>query len=102
MEKGSGKQRALVFRCPEEKWKKEMTQPVPAGKGVSVMVWAAFWREGRSDLYKFARDFESKKLGYSANSYLEILEDNLLGIWQPGLIFMKDNAPIHKAKKVMK
>ena len=41
-------------------------------------------------------------MGYSANSYLEILDDNLLGIWQPGLIFMQNNAPIHKAKKVMR
>ena len=102
MENGSGKQRAWVFRYPEEKWKKEIIQPVPKGKGVSVMVWAAFWSKGRSDLYKLARDFESKKLDYSANSYLEILDDNLLGIWQPGLIFMQNNAPIHKAKKVMK
>ena len=79
-----------------------MIQPVPKGKGISVMVWVAFWGEGRSDLYKLARDFESKKLGYCANSYLEILEDNLLGIWQLGLIFRQNNEPIHKAKKVMK
>ena len=99
VEKGSGKQRAWVFRYLEEKWEKEMIQPVPKGKG---MVWGAFWDEGRSDLYKLDRDSESKKLGYSANSYLEILDNNLLGIWQPGLIFMQDNAPIHKAKKVIK
>ena len=79
-----------------------MIQPVLKGKEVSGMVWAAFWGEERSDLYKLARDFESKKLGYSANSYLEILDNNLLGIWQSGLIFIQDNAPIHKAKKVMK
>ena len=60
VEKGSGKQRAWVFRYPDEKWKKEMIQPVPKGKGVSVMVWAAFWGDGRSDLYKLARDFASK------------------------------------------
>ena len=94
-------QRAWVFRYPDEKWKNEMIQPVPKGKGVSVMVWATFWGDGRLDLYKLARDFALKKMGYSANSYLEILNDNLLGIWQPGLIFMQDNAPIHKAKKVM-
>ena len=41
---------------------------------------------GRSDLYKLARDFEAKKMGYSANSYLELLNDNLLGIWEPGLM----------------
>ena len=66
------------------------------------MVWAAFWDERRSDLYKLARDFKSRKFGYSANSYLEFLDNNLLGIWQPGLIFMQNNAPIHKAKKMIK
>ena len=80
VEKGSGKQRQWMFRFPEEKWNKKIIQPVPKGKGVGVMVWAAFWGEGRSDLYKLARDFESKKIGYSANSYLEILDNNLLGI----------------------
>ena len=77
-------------------------QLVPKGKGVSVMVWAVFWGKGKSDLYKFAKDFEFKKSGYSINSYLGILEDNLLRIWESGLIFMKNNALIHKAKKVMK
>ena len=46
------------------------------------------------------RDPDSPKTGYSANSYLRVLEDNLLGIWQPGLVFMQDNAPIHKARKI--
>ena len=37
--------------------------------------WAAFWGDDRSDLYKLARDFAAKKMGYSysANSYLELL-----------------------------
>ena len=60
-----------------------MIQPVPKGKGVSVMVWAAFWGDDRSDLYKLARDFAVKKMGYSANSYMELWNDNLLVIWQP-------------------
>ena len=37
MEKGSGKQRQWVFRLPKEKWNKEIIQPVPKGKEVSVM-----------------------------------------------------------------
>ena len=45
------------------------------------------------------RDWESKKKGYSATSYLKVLNDNLVGIWMPGLIFMQDNALIHSAKK---
>ena len=78
MEKGSGKQQPWVFRFPEEICNKKMIQAAPEGKGVSVMVWAAYWGDGRSDLYRLARDFESKKMGYSANSYLEILKDIVL------------------------
>ena len=65
------------------------------------MVLAAFWGDDKSDLYKLACDFAAKKMGYWANSYMDLLNDNLLGIWQPGLIFMQDNAHIHKAKNVM-
>ena len=79
-----------------------MIHPFPKSKGVSIMVRAAFWGEERSDLYKLAIDVEAKKLGYSANSYIELLNDNVLSIRQTGLIFMQENAPIHKAKKVMK
>ncbi len=64
------------------------------------MVWAVFWGVGISDLCVLERYFESKKMGYSAKSYLQILDDNLKGIYEPGLIFMQDNAPIHTAKKV--
>jgi transposase len=46
------------------------------------------------------RDFESKKQGYSAVSYLKILNENLLDLWHEGLQFMQDNAPIHTANAV--
>ena len=64
------------------------------------MIWGAFWGSERSNLYLLDRDFESKKHGYSAASYIKVLNDNLTGIWEPGLVFMQDNAPIHSAKKV--
>ena len=41
---------------------------------MKVMVWAAFWGDGVSDLYLLKRDFEAKKMGYSANSYLDVLD----------------------------
>ena len=63
------------------------------------MIWGAFWGSGRSDLYLLERDWESKKHGYSAASYIKVLDDNLGGIWEPGLVFMQDNAPIHSARK---
>jgi len=48
-------------------------------------------------LNQMERDPLAKKNGYSAKPYVKILEDNLLGIWSPGLIFIHDNAPIHNA-----
>ena len=79
-----------------------MIQPYRKGKDVNIMVWASFWGMERSDLYALPRDSQSKRGGYSANSYLSVLDDNLLGIYEPGLIFMQDNAPIHTARKVRK
>jgi hypothetical protein len=46
------------------------------------------------------RDFESKKHGYSANSYLEVLESQLLKNYKEDIIFMQDNASIHTAYAV--
>jgi transposase len=77
-----------------------MIQTYKKGKDISVMVWGCFWGDGRSDLYILDRDFESKKHGYSANSYIEVLDAELAGHHQPGLIFMQDNASIHTARKV--
>jgi len=51
-------------------------------------------------LNKMKRDPLTKKNGYSVQSYVKILEDNLLGIWTPGLIFMHDNVSIHNAGAV--
>ena len=56
----------------------------------------------RSNLYALKRDFASKKMGYFAESYIRVLDDNLLEIYESGLIFMQDNALIHTARKVRK
>ncbi|KAM3077312.1 hypothetical protein ACMFMG_006661 [Clarireedia jacksonii] len=45
-------------------------------------------------------DFESKKYRYSANSYLEVLDFNIEGCWEPGLVFIQDNVPIYNVCKV--
>jgi transposase len=78
-----------------EKWRKDYVHEIKKGKGVQVMVWAAIWGENRSDLIQLERDFDSKKNGYSSKSYLKVMEDILPTIYEPGMIFMQDNAPIH-------
>lgn len=101
VERGSGKNRKWVFRTPGQKWQRDMIQEYKKGKDVSVMVWAAFSGfGGRSDIYIMDRDFESKKMGYSARSYIEVLDEMIPTLWDPRLVFMQDNAPIHCAKAV--
>ncbi len=46
------------------------------------------------------RDPTASRGGYSANSYVEVLEENIPTIYELGLLFMQDNAPIHTARKV--
>ena len=92
-----------MFRTPAQKWHKEIITEVDKGKQASVMVWAAiFGNAERSKLVIMDRDFESKKNGYSAASYIATLEIGLLPITQNDerdFIFMQDNAPIHTARK---
>ena len=68
------------------------------------MVWGCFWDTGRLDLYVLDRDFELKKHGYSANSYLEVLEAQVgpqyKELEDKGYRFMQDNAAIYTAYKV--
>jgi transposase len=103
-ERGKGKDQEWCFGSPTNKWKPAFVTTYQKSKDISVMVWACFWYEDgkiqRSELYIMDRDFESKKHGYSANSYLEVLENNLPFCWSPGLVFMHDNASIHTAHAV--
>jgi len=105
-ERGKGKERQWCFGVPKQKWFPAFVQTYAKGKDIKAMVWGCFWIEGgqvkRSGLYIMDRDFESKKNGYSARSYIEVLDDQLPTCWEPGLIFMQDNAPIHTANAVKK
>ena len=70
---------------------------------MKVMVWGCFWDLGRSSLYIMDRDFESLKHGYSANSYLEVLEAEVRPIFEDldnRYQFMQDNASIYTTGKV--
>jgi hypothetical protein len=57
--------------------------------------------ENRSDLVRLERDFEAKMHGYSARSYLHVLEEILPTVYDPTEhISMQDNARIHTAKNI--
>jgi hypothetical protein len=83
-----------------------MIQIYDAKKKMKVIVWASFWDTGRSSLYIIDRDFESKKHGYSAESYLEVLDAQVAPIFEElgqngdKYDFMQDNASIYTTKKV--
>ena len=63
------------------------------------MVQGCFWDIGRTSLYLINRDFESKKHGYSANSYIKVLDAIVAPAIEElnnlGYIFMQDNAFIY-------
>jgi hypothetical protein len=100
-ERGKGKKGEWVFCTPSQKWQKEMVTTYKKGKDISVMVWACIWwahgRVHRSDLVVMTRDVDARRGGYSSKSYVEVLDDQMPRCWEPGLIFMQDNASIHTA-----
>ena len=86
----------------DQKWSKEHIDTYTKGKDISIMIWGAIWDGGRSDIVIMDRDEESKRGGYSANSYIAVLKDQLPTIYNPGMTFMQGNAPIYTAGKVKK
>jgi hypothetical protein len=69
------------------------------------MVWAAIWLDERgcprrSDLIIMRRDPDALHSGYSAQSYIQALQEGLLPHWRASQLFMQDNARIHTAKVV--
>ena len=77
-----------------------MIQTYKKGKDISLMIWGSIWIGGHSDLIIMQRDSSSDQGGYSAASYLDVLEEALPHCYEPGRKFMQDNARIHTAKKV--
>ncbi len=95
----SGKTREWVFETLKQKWDRDKVMEISNEKAFSIMIWEAFWGSERSNLYLLDRNFESKKHGYSAVFYIQILNHNLAGIWKSELVFMQNNASIHRARK---
>ncbi|TKA70157.1 hypothetical protein B0A49_13150, partial [Cryomyces minteri] len=75
VERGSGKKPVWIWGTPSQKWEKDFITEHRTGKEISVM-----------------------HNGYSAGSYVEVLEDQLPEYYKPGMKFMQDNARIHTAK----
>jgi IS30 family transposase len=81
VERGKGGQREWAFRTAQQKWQPEMVQTYKKGHDISIMVWGAIWIGGRSDLIIMTRDDDAAANGYTANSYLSVLEEGLQRSW---------------------
>ena len=103
VERGKGKKSAWVQGTPADKWKPSHVDTYRKGKDLRVMVWAMFQGDGqRLELFIIDYDFESKKHGYSANSYIKVLNVIFPGNYIDNLYFIQDNALIYTANKVKK
>lgn len=105
IQKGSSHNTEWCFRYNDEKWKPRMLTEVTTGGKPAQMVWAAIWLDERgyprrSDLIIMQRDPDAPRGGYSAQSYIQALQQGLLPHWRPSQRFMHDNARIHTAQVV--
>ncbi len=88
-----------VFETFKQKWDRDKVMKILNEKIFFIMIWEAFWSSERSNLYLLDRDFEFKKHSYSAVFYIQILNHNLTDIWKSELVFMQNNASIHRVRK---
>ena len=65
------------------------------------MIWGGIWHNGRSDCAFLQRDSNAPKNGYSSESYMDVLEQEIPCIWSPGYTFIQDNAGIYTSRRVM-
>lgn len=103
VERGAGRRRVWTWGRAQDRYKPEfinLNSQGSSGKSLRIMIWGAIWYGGRSNVVICQGDSESKRQGFSANSYINILEDQLPLIYKPGMRFMHDNSKIHTAKKV--
>lgn len=64
------------------------------------MFWAGIWYGGRTPLIVMNRDPTAKHRGYSAQSIIWAFEEAGEDVFNQGLLFQQDNAPIHNASTV--
>lgn len=89
-----------VIRYSGERYRNDLVNPQSHGRpAISIMLWAMIWQRngegGRSPLLFPQGDPDARKGGVSAKSYRDVLEEGLLPLYEPGDVFMQDNARIH-------
>lgn len=63
------------------------------------MVWGAFYGVGeQNNLLQLGQDPNAKRNGYTTRLYIGALKDQLPSLWEPGLLFIQDNALIYTSR----
>lgn len=91
--------RSSTFRSKGQQWNKDDIDEVQRSSGPWVMCWAAIWNDGFTEIQFMDRDEESPRGGCSADSYIEMIADQLPQFYRPDLWFMQDNFPLHTAQR---
>ena len=65
-----------------------MIETYKKGKDITAMIWGAIWIGGRSNVVIMERDRFAKKNGYTAASYIAVLEEEMPQWYEPGMVFM--------------
>lgn len=99
VERGDGARRVYCWRFADEKYQQRFLKPEHKGKDISEMIMGFVSGEGRGPIIVMKRDPESKKNGFTANSYRWAMEEALPQLPTTGFYLLQDNAPIHTAKK---
>ena len=94
------KKTTWVFCRPKERYQRDKVQPFKKGKDITIMIWGAVQGMNKSSIDTMVRDDKLQKKGFTAKSYLSILQRQMEDLYAPGLLFMHDNASVHKAQVV--
>lgn len=84
--------RTWVFQMPNEKFLIDSVEIKSKSTAVSVMLWAGFSYEFKTDLHIFNED---EPVRISSQDYQDCLEDHILPISEPDMLFQQDKPPIH-------
>lgn len=97
LERGSRKRPTWVWCYKGHRLDIANVDTYEKSKDLSIMIWAAILLEDRSNIAFMRRDESLPRGGYSAKSYIEILDNQAGQLYSDGMLWQQDNASIHTA-----